>query len=262
MIPYPNLSPFFLELGPLKLRWYSLAYILGILGGTWFLRKNFKDQLSFTQDHFLNFITYLIIGMLLGGRLGYVLIYDFSYFFKHPFEILQLWHGGMSYHGGGIGCTLALLLFSKYYKKNIWSLLDLFGIGATIGIGLGRLANFINGELFGRVSQVPWAMIFPQGGPLPRHPSQLYEAFFEGPVLFCILYIVLKNKPRSGLLFSIYLICYAIMRFVIEFFREPDPQLGLLWGWLSTGQLLCILMALAGIGIWFYLRKLTIATKE
>ena len=237
-----------MEIGPLQLRWYGLAYVLGVVLGVTVLRKEFKSRLQFNSDQLLGFMTYVMVGILLGGRLGYVLFYDLVYYMQFPARVLALWQGGMSFHGGAIGAAIAVGLFAKFQKKPIWPLLDLLSVGATIGLGLGRLANFINGELFGRVSDAPWAMVFPGGGPLPRHPSQLYEAFFEGLILFLVLFLLMKKaKLKDGQLFAAFLFFYGIIRFSLEFFREPDTQLGFFFSWLTMGQLLSGVMGVAGI---------------
>ena len=179
MIPYPDIDPVLISFGPIQIRWYGLAYILGILLGFRVCRTALKQHVKMTNDQILTLMSYLLVGVMLGGRLGYAVFYDFSYYLEAPIRFLYIWQGGMSYHGGAIGCVISTGLFSRFHQKSFWMLLDLLGLGACIGIFLGRLANFINGELYGRVTEVPWGMIFPHGGPFVRHPSQLYEAFFE-----------------------------------------------------------------------------------
>ncbi len=250
MIIYPKINPVFLAMGPIELRWYGLAYVVGIVGAAFLLRKEFKNRLDLTTDDLLNVITYLILGILIGGRLGYILFYDPIYYMTHWVKCLAIWEGGMSYHGGALGAMTAVLMFAKHFRKNAWILLDLLGVGSTIGIALGRLSNFINGELYGRVSSVPWAMVFPNGGPLPRHPSQLYEAGLEGVLLFAILYTLLKRAQlKSGVLFGLYVVGYGTIRFGLEFLREPDAQIGLVWGLVSIGQMLSLCMIVAGAGL-------------
>jgi len=256
MIPYPHIDPVFFRLGPIQLRWYGLAYILGLLGAVWLFKKDLKKRASLSGDQVINLISFIMVGVLIGGRLGYILVYDLSFYIQNPSELLAFWHGGMAYHGAALGSVVALVAFSLIYHVNLWVLLDFLGIGSTIGLCLGRMANFINGELYGRLTDVPWAMVFPNGGPLARHPSQLYEAFFEGIVLFIILFILLKKMSlKNGQLFSIYLCLYGLFRYSLEFFREPDPQIGLLWNVISMGQLLSLIMVAAGLVLFVCLRK-------
>ena len=250
---YPIINPVFLKLGPFEMRWYGLAYILGLLLGTWVIKSTLK-KLSFSQNDIWDFMTYLMLGVLLGGRLGYILFYDLAFYLQKPLEIFALWHGGMSYHGGALGCMGAVIWFCKKNQKPIFSVLDQLALASTVGLFLGRLANFVNGELYGRVSDVSWAVVFPNGGPLPRHPSQLYEAFFEGILLFIILKCLSKKELKSGQLFSLYLVLYGFFRFAIEFFREPDSQLGFFAQFFTMGQLLCLSMILGGC-ILFYRRR-------
>jgi len=250
----PHLNPNFISIGPISIKWYGMMYLLGIIGGYLLIKKDLYQRLNFNFDELLNNAFYIMLGIILGGRIGYVLLYDLPYYFHHPFESMAIWHGGMSYHGGAIGCVIALIIYAKINKKNIWILLDLLGIGSTIGLGLGRIGNFINGELYGRVTQVPWGMIFPLAPDhFARHPSQLYEAFLEGLVLLLILWFIKKYlRLHDGQLFAIYLCLYGIFRTCLEFFREPDPQLGLFFGIISMGQLLCFLMITLGIILWIY----------
>lgn len=245
---YPDIDPVALRLGPFQVRWYGLAYLAGIVLGFTLLRKEFKHRLAFHSDDFLNAMLYVMAGILIGGRLGYVLFYDLPYYLTRPGNILALWQGGMSYHGGAIGALIAFWLFSKVYKKDFWTAFDLLSVGSTIGIFFGRIANFINGELYGRPTSLPWGMVFPHAGPEPRHPSQLYEAFFEGIVLFIILWILLKKANlKPGQLAGVYLAGYGLIRFLLEFVRQPDAQLGFVIGSLTMGQLLSALMILIGI---------------
>lgn len=209
-----------------------------------------------TSDDILNLVTACVIGVILGGRLGYVVFYDFAYYLHNPFDIVAIWHGGMSYHGGGIGAVLAMYYYSRKEKLSFIGLLDVLGIGSCFGIFFGRIANFINGELYGRVTDFSWGMVFPGGGPLPRHPSQLYESFFEGFVLFCILYFCMtKLSLKRGQLFSLYLGCYGVFRFCLEFTRQPDSQLGFIVSLLTMGQLLSFVMILLGVGLWIVFQK-------
>lgn len=251
MISYPDIDPILFSIGPFALRWYSLAYIVGIGGGFQLFKSSFRE-LGLTNDDIINLMTVLMLGVILGGRIGYVLFYDPGHYLENPERIAAVWNGGMSYHGGAIGAMLGFVIYAKKNEISPWKLLDILGIGSTIGIFLGRIANFINGELYGRVTDAPWGMVFPLGGPLPRHPSQLYEALLEGLLLFLILF-VLKRRAilQPGQLFGVYLMAYAGFRFFIEFFREPDEQLGLVVINLSMGQLLSSVMLLVGVLIFF-----------
>ena len=254
MIRYPNIDPVLVSIGPLAIRWYGLAYLMGILTAMAYLRSVLTHTLGLSRDQQTSLMTTVLIGIILGGRVGYVLFYDIVYFWNNPLQLIAIWNGGMSYHGGGIGAMVALLVFSKVHHVSFRQLLDCLSIGATFGVFFGRLANFINGELYGRVTDVPWGMVFPSGGPLPRHPSQLYEAVFEGVVIFVILRIILKCVDlKPGQLFGIYWVFYATFRFFIEFFRAPDRHIGLLWAGLSMGQILCLMMGIGGMVMynWF-----------
>ena len=250
MLPFPDIDPVLVKLGPLKIRWYGLAYIGGLLLAFQLIKNELRTKLNMTSDNIVSLMTYSAVGIVLGGRLGYVLFYNLPYYLQHPKGILAVWHGGMSFHGGAIGCVLAIYLFTKKHNIDFLKILDLLGLSAPIGLGLGRLANFINGELYGRVTTVPWAIIFPRGGELPRHPSQLYEAFFEGIILFIILYIISKKnfaKNIFGFNTSLFLILYGIFRFFLEFIREPDSHLGLYYNIFTMGQFLSIPMIFVGI---------------
>ncbi|MFC1770510.1 prolipoprotein diacylglyceryl transferase [Candidatus Margulisiibacteriota bacterium] len=263
MIQYPNINPTIIKLGPISLRWYGVAYIIGILGSFKFAESYFKRKLNFTSDQITNLMLYTILAIIIGGRLGYILIYDLPYYLQNPKNIFSVWQGGMSFHGGALGCFITFIIYGLIHQKNVFSMIDILGVGSTIGNILGRLANFINGELYGRITTVPWAMVFPGGGAVGRHPSQLYEAFFEGIVLFAILYLLLKwDKLKPGQLFGIYLFLYGLFRFVIEFFREPDKQMGYLFGWMTAGQLLCLVMVVSGLCLFFYLQYLSKLTSE
>ncbi len=257
MINFPNIDPIALEIGPLIIRWYSLAYLFGFLGGWWYAKKlNARDPFHApTQEQIDDFIVWVIFGVILGGRLGYVLFYNLPYFINHPLEIVQVWQGGMSFHGGMLGVIFATLIFAIRQKVPILRLGDIAACCAPIGLFLGRIANFINGELFGRETTLPVGMVFPYGGDNPRHPSQLYEAILEGLILFIILFFASRfQKIRHcyGVLSGIFLIWYGLSRFVIEFFREPDSHIGFLYQWLTMGQLLTIPMILSGLFLIFY----------
>jgi len=253
MLPYPNISPEIVKIGPLSIRWYGLMYLIGFICSYLIVKREIKRRgLRVERDFLENLYFYLIFGLLLGARIGYVVFYNLPYFTKHPLEVLAIWHGGMSFHGGLIGVIVAAWLFTKAKKFDFFTITDMLVITAPIGLGLGRIGNFINGELYGRVTDVPWAMIFPEGGPLPRHPSQLYEAALEGALLFVILWILKDKFSRSGIVSSLFLIFYGIFRFFIEFFREPDPQIGYIFRIFTMGQILCTIMILSGCLLFIY----------
>ena len=250
-----NFDPVAFQILSLEIRWYSLAYIIGIiLGWVYCKQRLIKNQhiLSLFDD----FITYLIIGVILGGRLGYILFYDLKYYLENPIEILMIWNGGMSFHGGLIGVIFATQLFSNRHKINKFLFLDLVSLSAPIGIFFGRVANFINSELIGRASDLPWSVQFVLIDNIKRHPSQLYEAFFEGIILFLVLeYFFRKNYlQRPGKISALFLIFYSLFRFFTEFFRSPDPQVGYLILNLTQGQLISVLFLVVGTFL-FYLRN-------
>ena len=250
-----NFDPVAFQFLSLEIRWYSLAYIIGIiLGWIYCKKKLIKDQQILNL--FDDFITYLIIGLILGGRLGYILFYNLKHYLENPFEILMVWNGGMSFHGGLIGIIFATQLFSKKHNVNYFIFLDLVALSAPIGIFFGRIANFINSELIGRATDLPWSVQFVLIDNVKRHPSQLYEAFFEGIILFLLLrYLAKKNYLQySGKISALFLIFYSLFRFFAEFFRTPDPQIGYLILSLTLGQLISIIFLIAGT-ILFYLKN-------
>jgi phosphatidylglycerol---prolipoprotein diacylglyceryl transferase len=255
-IAFPQFNPIALQIGPIAIRWYALAYIAGIVIGWLYARALVKKErlwggpAPITLVQLDDFVLWVTIGIIVGGRTGYVLFYNPVFFAQHPLEILQLWNGGMSFHGGFLGCVAAVMLFARANNISILSLGDITTAVGPIGVFLGRLANFINSELWGRPADdsVPWAMVFPNGGPLPRHPSQLYEAGLEGILLFAILAVMIRMGAlkRPGLILGSFIAIYAFARITGEFFREPDPQLGFLWGGLTMGMLLSVPMIIAG----------------
>jgi phosphatidylglycerol---prolipoprotein diacylglyceryl transferase len=255
VIAFPDFDPVLISFGPLAIRWYALAYIAGILLGWVYARSLLKSEKLWggpppmTANDFDDFVLWVTLGIILGGRIGYVLFYNLAYFAENPLESFQLWKGGMSFHGGFLGCVLAVVLFARYRGISILSLGDLTCAAGTIGICLGRIANFINGELWGRPSDVPWAMVFPSGGPVARHPSQLYEASLEGLLLFIVLAVLIQRGAlrRPGLIIGSFALGYGIARSICELFREPDAQLGFLWGGLTMGILLSLPLMLAGL---------------
>jgi phosphatidylglycerol:prolipoprotein diacylglycerol transferase len=256
VIPFPAIDPVLVHLGPFAIRWYALAYIAGILLGWLYARALIRASQPWGGPaplrlvDFDDFVVWVTLGIILGGRIGYVLFYNPDFFAAHPLDAFQLWKGGMSFHGGFTGCVAAVVLFGWWRNVSILSLGDLTCAAGPIGIFLGRIANFINGELWGRPADVPWAMIFPGGGPIPRHPSQLYEAALEGLLLFTVLALCIRAGAlrRPGLIIGVFAVVYAMARGFCEFFREPDAQLGFLWGGLTMGMLLSIPLFLAGVG--------------
>jgi phosphatidylglycerol---prolipoprotein diacylglyceryl transferase len=256
-IPFPAFDPVLVSVGPIAIRWYALAYIVGILLGWVYARAIIRRETLWggpapmTVTDYDDFVLWVTLGIILGGRIGYVLFYNPSYFAAHPLESVQLWKGGMSFHGGFLGCVLAVALFARHRGLPVLSLGDLTCAAGTIGIFLGRIANFINGELWGRPTDVPWAMVFPNGGPLARHPSQLYEAALEGLVLFAVLALLIRAGAlkRPGLILGAFALGYGVARAICEHFREPDIQIGFLWGGLTMGTLLSLPLMLAGIAL-------------
>jgi len=262
-IPFPNIDPVLFSIGPIAVRWYALAYIAGILGGWLYARTIVRSQTLWggpaplTVADYDDFILWVTIGIIFGGRLGYVLFYNAGYFSGNPLEIVKLWNGGMSFHGGFLGCVLAVVLFARMRGIPWLSLGDITCAVAPIGLFLGRLANFVNGELWGRVTDVPWAVVFPKAGAEPRHPSQLYEALLEGVVLFALLALLMRLGAlrRPGTVIGTFALCYGAARLFCEFFREPDAQLGFLWGGLTMGMLLSLPLMLAGIAFLWAARR-------
>jgi phosphatidylglycerol---prolipoprotein diacylglyceryl transferase len=259
MIPYPQIDPVILRIGPVALRWYGLMYVLGFVSSYLLvLRQIARTHLNISRSQIDDLYFYLVLGLLVGGRLGYVLFYNLPYFIAHPLEVLVLWHGGMSFHGGAIGTFVAGYVVMKRRGVDFFRMADIIIPTAPIGLFFGRLANFINGELFGRPSNVPWAMIFPEGGSTPRHPSQLYEAGLEGAILFVVLWFYKDKKQRDGDVFALFLMLYGAFRFFCEFFREPDIQVGYLFGLITMGQLLSLTMVALGLFLKFvYLPRKT-----
>jgi len=247
-----NFDPVAFQIFSLEIRWYSLAYIVGILLGWAYCKKKLirTDKLLNLFD---DFITFLIVGIILGGRFGYALFYNLGYYLENPIEILMVWNGGMSFHGGLIGVVLATLFYSKKNKINQFIFLDLVALSAPIGIFFGRVANFINSELYGRATDVPWSVQFVLIDNIKRHPSQLYEAFLEGVVLFFILRHFFKKNylKKPGQISGLFLIFYSLFRFFVEYFRSPDPQIGYLVLNLTMGQLISVAFLILGALIFF-----------
>ena len=248
MLQLPAIDPVIVQLGPFALRWYGVMYLLGFLIGYLVIRYLAEQrQLPLNRDGQSDLLFYCVLGVILGGRLGYVLFYNAGYYLQHPLQIFSVWEGGMSFHGGLLGVVVAAVLFSWRRKLPMLLLGDILVTASALGLGLGRIGNFINGELWGRVTTVPWGMVFPAAGPEPRHPSQLYEAILEGLVLFLVLWWLHRRKAPHGVPFFSFFLLYGSFRFVIEFFRQPDAHLGFLWAGATMGQVLSLPMILAGV---------------
>jgi phosphatidylglycerol:prolipoprotein diacylglycerol transferase len=247
---FPHIDPVFLKLGPLEFRWYGLMYILGFVASYFvILAEVGRKNIALTKDDVADLVFAVALGIILGGRAGYILFYNLSYYVANPVKLFAVWEGGMSFHGGFAGAILAALYFTRKKKLTFYSLVDIAILAVPIGLGLGRLGNFINGELFGRVTSVPWGVVFPGGGGLPRHPSQLYEAFLEGLLLFLLLRVHSRTNHPQGSVFWAFIGLYGLFRMVVEFFREPDAHIGYLAGGLSMGQMLSLPMFLIGGGM-------------
>ena len=244
---YPSIDPVAVDLGPIKVHWYGLMYLLGFVGA-WLLGRYRAERYGWTKTQVEDLLFYGALGVILGGRLGYVLFYDLPVYIAHPLNILEIWRGGMSFHGGLLGVLTAFWYFSRKTGKGFFEISDFIAPMVPIGLFFGRIGNFINGELWGKVSDLPWAMVFPTGGPLPRHPSQLYEAGTEGLILFIILWWFSASAKPRGAVSGLFLLGYGTFRFLMEFVRIPDPQYGYLaFGWVTMGQILSLPMIIIGI---------------
>lgn len=251
---FPTIDPVFLRLGPLQFRWYGLMYVLGFVISYFVIRNEARRRsLDLTSEGVADMIFAAALGVVLGGRLGYVLFYDLATYLAHPLKIFAIWQGGMSFHGGLAGVAIAIVWFSRSRNIPLVQLGDLAALATPIGLGLGRIGNFINGELYGRVTTASWGIVFPDGGPLPRHPSQLYEAFLEGLLLFILIKLAVRRFDKPGIAMATFLAGYGLFRTVVEFFRQPDQQLGLFMGFFSMGQLLSIPLFLAGVGLFVWI---------
>jgi len=259
-----NFDPVLVDLGFFQIRWYSIAYILGIVVGWIYANKIIKklsekyNYTKITTKNFDDLIIYLILGIIIGGRLGYVIFYNLEYYINNFFEVLKIWEGGMSFHGGLIGVIIAAYIFSKTKELNFLNFTDIISCVAPIGIFLGRMANFINGELIGKASSLPWSVIFPEAGNIPRHPSQIYEAILEGIVLLILInFFALKKKMllKTGYISGLFLILYSILRIISEYFREPDKHLGYFFNYFSMGIILSAITLFAGLSIILLVKK-------
>lgn len=257
-LSFPNIDPIAFSIGPLQIHWYALAYLLGFMGG-WayavFLLKRYGQSSPFKPELVEDLLPWVIAGVILGGRIVYCAVYNPILYLHNPLDIFKIWQGGMSFHGGLIGVLTAIAIYGRAKKIPFLRLTDVAAAVVPIGLFFGRIANFVNGELFGRVTSAPWGIVFPNGGPLPRHPSQLYEALLEGAILFTVLFMLARRKDTwkaEGLLSGVFLIGYAMSRIIVEFAREPDAQIGFLPGGITMGQLLCLPMI--GFGIYIVMR--------
>ena len=258
-IPYPRISPVLFHVGPIAVRWYGVMYLLGYLVGYRIVRARIRHgTVSLTERDLDVLIGYLMAGMLAGARLLYAVVYEPGHYLRDPVEFVRIWHGGLSFHGALIGMTTACVVFARVHHVPFWGVADTLALAGTPGLLFGRIGNFINGELYGRVTTVPWAMVFPADAQqLPRHPSQLYEAIAEGLILFLVLRALehrglARGGYRPGMLAAVFLLGYGILRFLLEFTRQPDAQLGLVLGPFSVGQLLCVAMVVTGVVLLAY----------
>lgn len=269
-LPFPNIDPVLFSVGPLSVHWYGIGYVIGILFAWWYGKKLVNNARLWPNNNapmqpiaLDDFVLWAALGVVIGGRLGYVLFYNFGFYINNPLQIAAVWDGGMSFHGGILGTTIAMILFARKRDIPVWSMFDTIAAGVPIGLGVVRIANFINSELWGRVSDVSWAVYFPNGGLLPRHPSQLYEAALEGLVLFLVLALLVwkgKKLKAPGFIAGAFVTGYGLSRILVEFFREPDAQLGyLLGGWMTMGMVLSVPMVL--IGVWAMWRANRAAAK-
>lgn len=262
MLHFPNIDPVALHLGPLKVHWYGLMYLVGFYGWWWLSMRRARlphmQAQGWTEQRISDLLFYSVMGVILGGRIGYTFFYNLDGFLADPLVIFRIWQGGMSFHGGLLGVTLAFWLFGRSQKIGFFEVADFAAVAVPIALFTGRIGNFINGELWGAVTTGPWGMIFPTGGPLPRHPSMLYEALLEGLVLLAILWVYGRNARPAPSVSALFLIMYGVFRFAIEFVRVPDVQLGYLYGtsWFTMGMQLCIPMIVIGAGffIWAHAR--------
>ncbi len=253
MLAYPHINPVGFHIGPIPIHWYGLLEIISFVIGTiWLIRRGRRAEWQWTKEQVLDLEYYLSVGAIAGGRLGYVLWYDLPYYLGHPIQILEVWDGGMSFHGGLIGVILGCWVYGRKHDRSAMAVLDFVAPAAPIGLGLGRLANFINDQLFGRVSHLPWAVIFPAGGPEPRQPSQIYEFLLEGVALLIILAVYGRKRRPTGAVGALFVLFYGIFRFLVEYTRQPDIQLGFVLGRLDMGQVLSAPMIPIGIALLYW----------
>ncbi len=253
---FPQIDPIIFSIGPLAVRWYGMMYLFGFVGGYLMMCHVAKlRKYAMSNEAISDLLFYAVLGVVFGGRLGYTLFYNSSYYLGHPLEILYVWQGGMSFHGGLIGVVTVLLVFCWRRKISLLMVGDLAVVAVPIGLGFGRIGNFINGELWGRMTNHSWGIVFPGAGSLPRHPSQLYEAFFEGLVLLLIIYLLHRFQVKRGIPAFMFLLLYGLFLFAIEFVRQPDVQLGFLWGGATMGQLLSIPMIFVGLAGVVYISR-------
>lgn len=265
-LPFPQIDPIIFQIGPLAVHWYGVAYIVGIVFAWWYAKRLVTNarlwpdgRLPMKPLDIDDFLVWAAVGVVVGGRVGYVLFYDFQRYIANPLDIVAVWQGGMSFHGGFLGTTIAMLLFARSRGISVWTMFDVVAAGVPVGLGLVRLTNFINSELWGKLTSVPWAVEFPNGGPFPRHPSQIYEALLEGLLLFALLWLlvhVFLKLKSPGFVAGAFVTGYGLSRIFVEFFREPDAQIGYLFGgWLTMGMILSTPMVLAGIWAMFRARN-------
>jgi len=255
-MPFPQIDPIIFSIGPLAVRWYGMMYLFGFVG-SYFVMNHVARLRDYPvgKEQISDLLFYGVIGVVAGGRVGYTLFYNVGYYLQRPWEILYVWEGGMSFHGGLLGVCVVLLIYCRKRKISLWTITDLAAVAAPIGLGFGRIGNFINAELWGRPTDLPWGVVFPGAGRQPRHPSQLYEAGLEGLALFVIIYLLHRLKVRPGVASFSFLFCYGLFRFLVEFVRQPDTHLGFLWGGATMGQLLSLPMILAGCAGLVIIRK-------
>lgn len=266
MLTYPNIDPIALQLGPIAIRWYGLMYLVGFFGGYWLaLQRSKSDQNNWTKEQCQDLLFYTAMGVILGARIGYILFYDFGGIISDPLRILRVWEGGMSFHGGLLGVLTSWVLLKRKQGKAFFEIADFTAPFVPIGLGAGRLGNFINGELWGKVTDAPWAMV-PYPGAFPRHPTQLYEFFLEGVCLFTILWLYSAKKRPTMAVSGMFLLCYGVFRFAVEFVRVPDAHLGYLaLGWVTMGQILTAPMIIIGLTLLLYAyrkKPLSVSTEK
>lgn len=264
-ILFPQIDPIFFQAGPLTIRWYAIAYLVGVVFGYLLLKRlDAGKHKIFPQNSRDDLIFYSVLGIIIGGRFGYIFFYDFFLIFSDPISIFFVWKGGMSFHGGAIGLTFSTFLYTKKYKINFLNALDLISIVVPIGLFFGRIANFVNAELYGRATDMPWAVIFPTGGNFGRHPSQIYEAILEGIVLFLIMLLAYKKlnyKKQPGKIAAIFLIFYSAFRFIVEFFREPDLHIGFIFEYMTLGQILSLVSFIIAIACYYRFSNIALVKK-